>query len=73
MTDERTTEDRLTAIESLLTHLQHDLDQLHEAILGGRRDLDNLRSDLDRLRGHIEQLDTPPEARDPNLEKPPHY
>ncbi len=73
MTDERITNDRLTAVESLLMHLQHDLDQLHEAILGSRRDVDDLRRELGRLRRDVERLESPPETRDPKLEKPPHY
>ncbi|MGC1272062.1 MAG: SlyX family protein [Planctomycetaceae bacterium] len=73
MNEDRSVADRLTAIESLLMHLQHDVDQLHESILAGRRDVDALRSGLDRLRSDIEQLDSTPETRDPKLEKPPHY
>lgn len=73
MTDDRDTADRLTAIESVLMHLQHDVEQLHEALVGCRRDLDALRNDVGTIRGRVEQLETGPEVRDPKLEKPPHY
>ncbi|HEX6987456.1 MAG TPA: SlyX family protein [Planctomycetaceae bacterium] len=73
MTDDRSATDRLTAIESLLMHVQHDLEQIHEAVVGQRRDIDALRRELDRLRGHVERLELGPESRDPKLEKPPHY
>jgi uncharacterized coiled-coil protein SlyX len=66
-------DDRLTAIELLLTHLQHDVDQLHEALVGYRSDLDSLRHEIAKLHGQVERLEVGPEARDPKLEKPPHY
>ena len=65
--------DRLTAIESVLTHLQHDVEQLHEALVGYRQDLDALRQDLAAIRGQVERIETGPEVRDPKLERPPHY
>lgn len=72
MSDDRAA-DRLTAIESALMHLQHDVQQLHEALVGYRRDLEALRSDIGLVRRRVEQLETGPEVRDPKLEKPPHY
>ncbi len=73
MSENSLSDERLTAIETLLMHMQHELEQLNSALLGQQRDTDALRKDLDRLRGHIERLETAPEARDPKLEKPPHY
>lgn len=73
MTDSKSSEERLTAVETLLTHLQYDLEQFHQALLGQQRDLDALRRDLDKIRGHVERLETGSEERDPKLEKPPHY
>lgn len=73
MTHEQNTHERLTAIESLLTHLQFDVEQLNGAILDGRRDLDALRRELESLRGQLELLESPAESRDPTQEKPPHY
>lgn len=66
-------EDRLTAIESILMHLQHDVEQLHESLVGYRKDLDGLRDEMGKLRGQVERIDLGPESRDPKLEKPPHY
>jgi SlyX protein len=73
MTDDRGTSDHLTAIESALMHLQHEVQQLNEALIGYRRDFDALRNDIGTIRGRVEQLETGPEVRDPKLEKPPHY
>lgn len=65
--------ERLTAIETLLMHMQHELEQMNGALLGQQRDMDALRKELERLRGDVERLETGPESRDPKLEKPPHY
>jgi uncharacterized coiled-coil protein SlyX len=73
MADAPSSNERLTAIESLLMHAQHELDQLNLAMLGQQRDLDALRKNVERLSGHLERLEAGPESRDPKLEKPPHY
>ncbi len=73
MTDDCGTAARLTAIESVLMHLQHDVEQLHEALAGYRHDMDALRRDVGAVRGQVEQLESGGEVRDPGLEKPPHY
>ncbi|MBA3314547.1 MAG: SlyX family protein [Planctomycetota bacterium] len=73
MTDDPRSQERLTAIETLLMHMQHEFEQLNAAILGQQRDLDALRKDMDAIRGHVERLEAGPETRDPKLEKPPHY
>jgi len=65
--------ERLTSIETLLMHMQHELEQMNAALVGQQRDVDALRKDLERLRGDIERIELGPETRDPKLEKPPHY
>ena len=65
--------DRLTAIESLLMHLQHDLEQLHEAVVAQRDGIESLRRGVERLRGDIDRIELGPESRNPKLDKPPHY
>ena len=73
MTNDPASLDRFHAIETLLMHVQHDLEQLHEAVLGQRRELDDLRADVQRVRGDVERLEIGSETRDPKLEKPPHF
>ena len=70
---DRTADDRLTAIETALMHLQHDVEQVHEALVGQRRDLEDLRTGIVGLRGRIDRMEAGPEDRDPTLERPPHY
>ena len=71
--ESRPIREQLTAIESLLMHLQHDLEQLHEALAGQQNDIAALRRTLAGLHGRLEQVETGPEERDPTAEKPPHY
>ena len=73
MPETHNSEERLTAIESLLMQIQYDVEQLHEAVLGQRRDLESLRRVVDQLHGQVERLEIGPESRDPHAEKPPHY
>jgi len=73
MSEDRSVADRLTAIESALMHLQHDVEQMHEALVGYRGDLDALRNGIETVRGQVERLEAGPEVRDPKAEKPPHY
>ncbi len=66
-------EERWTTVESLLMHLQHELEQMNQALLDQSEDLARLRKELKGLRGQMEQLSEPEEQRDLRLERPPHY
>lgn len=67
------TEDRVTNVELLLTHLQHDLDQLSQVVFRQQAELDALRKELTTLDSRVGTLTEGPETRDPQAEKPPHY
>lgn len=68
------TDDRLTSVELLLTHLQHDFEQLSGVIFRQQAELDALRKELVLLDTRVVTLSTEvPEVRDPQAEKPPHY
>ena len=66
-------EARLTAVETLLTHLQHELSQMHGVLLAQTEELQALRDRASKLDGRIDKLEEDPENRDPRAEKPPHY
>ncbi len=67
-------DDRLTNVELLLTHLQHDLEQLSQVVFRQQAELDTLRKELILLDTRVVTLSTEgPEVRDPQAEKPPHY
>ena len=68
------TDDRLTNVELLMTHLQHDFEQLSQVVFRQQSELDALRKELALLDTRVVTLSTEvPEARDPQAEKPPHY
>jgi SlyX protein len=68
-----TADDRLTNVELLLTHLQHDLEQLSQEVFRQQSELDALRKELTLLDSRVVTLTESPEVRDPLAEKPPHY
>lgn len=65
--------DRLTNVELLLTHLQHDFEQLSQVVFRQQSELDALRKELTLLDSRVVTLADGPEIRDPLAEKPPHY
>ena len=66
-------EDRLVRVETMLTHLQHDIDQLNEALTDHFRRLQSFEDRFQRIEHDLESLAEEPEKRDPDTEKPPHY
>jgi uncharacterized coiled-coil protein SlyX len=66
--------DRLERIESALMHLSHDVEAMHQAMLGQQREIDGLRRTVERLQSLWEREEgLTPEVRDAAAEKPPHY
>ncbi|MAT15607.1 MAG: hypothetical protein CMJ46_10100 [Planctomyces sp.] len=63
---------RIVELETLFTHLQHDVQQLNDVIIEQRQELEKLHEVNDRLQQHIEDLENP-EERNPSDERPPHY
>lgn len=66
-------EDRLVALELLVTHLQYDVEQMNVALREQQREIQSLHGLLARLERRVTQLQEPPEIRDPEAERPPHY
>lgn len=66
-------DDRLVAIELLITHLQHDLEQMHSVLLSQQTEIDALKQRIAQFETRMEQMDATPEQRDLNDERPPHY
>lgn len=66
-------EDRLVRVEMMLTHLQHDVEQLNEALTDHFRRLQTFEDRFQRIEHDLESLSDDPEKRDINAEKPPHY
>lgn len=67
-------EPRLVALESLVMHLQHDVETLNSVILEQQKELTLLRTILKRLDDRVSRVgETSDVPFDPSLEKPPHY
>ncbi|MEZ6045416.1 MAG: SlyX family protein [Planctomycetaceae bacterium] len=71
-TDDQQLSNRITELEMLFTHLQHDVQQLNEVVLQQRQQLERLQKVNEQLQQHIEELENP-EVRNPQEERPPHY
>ncbi len=73
MSTESTADERILNLESVVAHLQHDLDQLNTVILQQQSEIDGLNETLTRLQSRLEQADARPEERSVEDERPPHY
>ena len=65
--------DRLTAVETLLTHLQHELGQMHSVLLAHTAELTEMHRRVEKFEGKLERMAEEPEDDDPRAHKPPHY
>ena len=66
-------DDRIIRLETAVAHLQHDLEQMHQALVSLHAELKGSRDQLARFERRLRQLSEPPEMRDPGDERPPHY
>ena len=69
----QTPEDRLVALELLVTHLERDLGTLNSVLLEQRQEIDALQRLISRLDARVTRLAEEDEPRDPAEERPPHY
>ncbi len=67
------TEERLIRLETALAHTQHDLEQMHQALLSLHGELHGHRQEITRLERRMVSLGESSEVRDPGEEQPPHY
>ena len=66
-------EERLIRIESALAHLQHDIESLNNSLSLQFRRLQGFEARFVRIEQELESFAEPPEVRDPEAERPPHY
>jgi len=66
-------EERLVALELLITHLESDLGALNSALLEQQKQMDALKRAIGRLEGRVTQLSEEGESRELGDERPPHY
>ncbi len=67
-------EDRIVRLETALMQLEHDVEQLNQSLVAQHRELQALRVVVERLEWRLDRENSsPPETRDPEAERPPHY
>jgi uncharacterized coiled-coil protein SlyX len=67
-------DERLVRVETALMQLEHDVEQLNESLVAQHRSLEALRVAVERLEWRLDREgSSPPETRDPEAERPPHY
>jgi uncharacterized coiled-coil protein SlyX len=67
-------DDRLVRLETAIMQLEHDVEQLNESLVTQHRALEALRVVVERLEWRLDREGSaPPETRDPEEERPPHY
>lgn len=64
---------RLNEIESILMHVQHEVEQLNGAVIQRNTEVDVLSKTLKLLDSRLGVLEEEDEGREPDMEKPPHY
>jgi SlyX protein len=65
--------ERLTELEMLVMHLQHDLEQMNEVVLRQQAEIDKLKTTISRLQEDLSGLAEDQDGAGPPLERPPHY
>ena len=65
--------DSVVATQELLTHMQHELQQMHDVVLSQQKQIDELTRAIFRLEQRIDDAGGATDAPSPLDEKPPHY
>ncbi len=65
--------DRLIELESIVMHLQNDIEQMNNVILEQQREMESLNGRIQQLESRLDETGEGPEKRDPLEERPPHY
>jgi uncharacterized coiled-coil protein SlyX len=74
MQPENSADERLVHLETALMQLEHDVEQLNQSLVAQDRALEALRVVVERLEWRLDrESPAPPETRDPEAERPPHY
>lgn len=66
-------EDRVVRVETLLAHLQLDIEQINESLTHYFRRIQEMDRRVARIESELELLQQSSDDRDPRHEQPPHY
>jgi uncharacterized coiled-coil protein SlyX len=73
MPEPQAPEERVVALESLVTHLERELATLNAVLLEQQKEIEALKRLINRLDDRVTHLTDEEEPRDPEEERPPHY
>lgn len=73
MTSAENPDTRVTELETLVTHLQHDLEQMSNVLLAQKSEIDALARSVEKLQRRLDVLEEQPADADPLEERPPHF
>ena len=66
--------EQFVSMQETMTHLQHDVEQMHDVMLAQQQELELLRREIVRLDGLLEGLDSGEDSpRTLEDDRPPHY
>ena len=65
--------ERLLRIETVVAHLQHDVDLFNASLSNHFRRIQEMDARFSRIEQEIQLAAQEPEKRDPAAERPPHY
>lgn len=60
-------------LEMTVSHLEHNIDQMHTVLLAVQQEMKSLRDQIVKMERRITSAAEAPEQRDPLEERPPHY
>jgi uncharacterized coiled-coil protein SlyX len=66
-------EDHQVKMESLLAHLQQDIEQINYSLTRQLKRIQEMDGRFAQIERELELLNQPAEHRDPQQEQPPHY
>jgi SlyX protein len=66
-------DERIVKLELLVTHLEHELAQMHSVVLAQQKQLEALERVVSRLDERLTRVTSDDEQRDILSERPPHY
>jgi len=65
--------EKLVHLESVIAHLQYEIEQLNEVVIDQNQRIDRLRSAQEKFEHRLESISEDLEQISPEDERPPHY
>jgi len=65
--------EKLVHLESVIAHLQYEIEQLNSVVIEQNQRIDRLSSAQEKFEHRLESLSEDLEQRNPEDERPPHY